>query len=51
MDVYGRIVAQNDLDELHAEATITLDHICSGTYIVEVTSEQGHKRVWSLVVQ
>ncbi|MFN8396642.1 MAG: FG-GAP-like repeat-containing protein [Bacteroidia bacterium] len=51
MDIYGRTVAQKDLQELQRETTISLDKISAGTYLVELTSDQGHKRVWRLVVQ
>ncbi|MFN8396644.1 MAG: T9SS type A sorting domain-containing protein [Bacteroidia bacterium] len=51
MDIYGRRVAQKDLQELQRETTISLDKISAGTYLVELTSDQGHKRVWRLVVQ
>lgn len=50
-DIYGRTVAQRDLPELAHETTVSLDRISSGTYLVELTSDQGHKRVWRLVVQ
>lgn len=50
-DMFGKLLASNGLSELSHEASFDLKAFAAGTYIVEVTSELGQRKVFRLVVQ
>ncbi|MBL0017564.1 MAG: T9SS type A sorting domain-containing protein [Bacteroidetes bacterium] len=50
-DMFGKLLASNALSELSHEASFDIRSFAAGTYVVEVTSELGQRKVFRLVVQ
>jgi hypothetical protein len=50
-DMFGKRLSSMPLSELSDEAAFDVRAFAAGTYIVEVTSEMGQRKVFRLVVQ
>ena len=49
-DINGRMILNNSLNSASTKQVINVEHLTSGVYIIEITSNKNRKRVQKLVV-
>jgi hypothetical protein len=50
-DMYGHRILDQTLQELSYEAAFNIQGVSAGTYMVEVATEGGSKKLFRLVIQ